>query len=86
MTCSAGAFNTFEYMYAVCSQLPCLTNPPQSSQGLHSLAKLHAAFSSSWMGARMFCLFVSTMLPFISISSTMKCACHTPPTSISWAL
>ena len=86
MASSAGALHTFEYMYAVCSQLPCLTDPPQSSQGLHSFAKLHAAFSRSWMGARMFCLFVSTMLPFISISSTMKCACHTLRTSISWAL
>lgn len=38
------------------------------------------AFSSSCTGARMLCLFVSTMQPFISISSTMKCACAHPPT------
>ena len=83
---SADAFHTFECMCAVCSQLPCLTDPIHSSRGLHGFAKLHAAFSRSWMGARIFCLFVSTMLPFISISSTMKCACQTPHTSIIWAL
>ena len=34
-----------------------------------------AAFSSSCTGCNTFCLFVSTKQPFISISSTMKCAC-----------
>ena len=37
----------------------------------------HKALSSSCTGARTFCLFVSTIRPFISISSTMKCACKT---------
>uniref|UniRef100_A0A0A9DBL1 Pco080381 n=1 Tax=Arundo donax TaxID=35708 RepID=A0A0A9DBL1_ARUDO len=30
-------------------------------------------FSISWIGAKMFCLLVSTMQPFITISSSMKC-------------
>lgn len=36
----------------------------------------HGAFSSSCTGARALVLFVSTMQPFISISSRMKWACR----------
>lgn len=43
--------------------------------GLYTSICSQSAMSSSCSGASTFCLLVSTMQPFISISSTMKCAC-----------
>lgn len=36
--------------------------------------KSYEAVSMSWIGTKMFALLVSTMHPFITISSSMKCA------------
>jgi hypothetical protein len=43
----------------------------------------YTALSSSCTGPKMFCLFVSTIQPFMSISSKMKCACQKQPRLIS---